>query len=283
MNSGPSGGGRALVLGGGGVTGVAWETGLLFGLAEAGIDLTKADLVVGTSAGSVVGAQITSGVSLETLFEAQVASASGEIAARISRTALARYLAASAWPGNRQKARAWIGRAALRAKTVPEEERRRVIAGRVPFQMWPQQRLLIPAVDAETGEAAIFDKDSGVELVDAVAASCAVPVVWPPITIRGRRYIDGGVRSIANVDLAAGCERLVIIAPVAVALRHADRPAVQAAALGTGVRSVIISPDAASRAAIGGNVLDPAGRAPAAHAGRVQAASIAEQVREVWA
>ncbi|HEX8036042.1 MAG TPA: patatin-like phospholipase family protein [Ktedonobacterales bacterium] len=282
MKSGVSGGGRALVLGGGGVTGVAWETGVLFGLAEAGIDLTAADLFVGTSAGSVVAAQITSGMPLEKLFEAQVAQGSGEIAARMSLTAIAWFVIAGAWPGDRQKARARLGHAALRAKTVPEAERHRVIEGRVPFRDWPERRLLIPAVDAETGEAVIFDKDSGVALVDAVAASCAVPLVWPPVTIRGRRYVDGGVRSTANVDLAAGCERLVIVAPLTQAMRREDGPAAQAATLGEGVRSVIVSPDAAARAAIGGNVLDPAHRAPAAQAGRAQAASVAEHVREVW-
>lgn len=282
MKSGVSGGGRALVLGGGGVTGVAWETGVLFGLAEAGIDLTAADLFVGTSAGSVVAAQITSGMPLEKLFEAQVAQGSGEIAARMSLTAIAWFVIAGAWPGDRQKARARLGHAALRAKTVPEAERHRVIEGRVPFRDWPERRLLIPAVDAETGEAVIFDKDSGVALVDAVAASCAVPLVWPPVTIRGRRYVDGGVRSTANVDLAAGCERLVIVAPLTQAMRREDGPAAQAATLGEGVRSVIVSPDAAARAAIGGNVLDPAHRAPAAQAGRAQAASVAERVREVW-
>lgn len=282
MKSGVPRSGRALVLGGGGVTGVAWETGLLFGLAEAGIDLTAADLFVGTSAGSVVAAQITSGVPLEKLFEAQIAPTSGEIAARMSLAAIAWFVVAGAWPGNRQKARARLGHAALRAKTVPEAKRRRVIEGRVPFQDWPQRRLLIPAVDAESGEVVIFDKESGVALNDAVAASCAVPLVWPPASIHGRRYMDGGVRSTANVDLAAGCERVVIIAPLTQAMRREDRPATQASALGEGVRSVIISPDEAARAAIGGNVLDPAHRAPSAHVGRAQAASVAERVREVW-
>lgn len=283
MKSEGSEGGRALTLGGGGVTGVAWETGLLFGLAEAGIDLTAADLFVGTSAGSVVAAQITSGVPLEQLYEAQIAEGSGEIAARMSLAAIAWFLIAGALPGNRQKARARLGHAALRAKTMPEAERRAVIERRLHFQHWPEQRLLIPAVDAETGEVVIFDKDSGAALVDAVGASCAVPLVWPPVTIGGRRYMDGGVRSVANVDLAAGYERLVVVAPLTEAMRREDRPAAQAAALGKGIRSVIVSPDEAARAAIGRNVLDPAHRASAARAGWTQAASVAERVRDVWA
>ncbi len=202
-----------MVLGGGGVTGVAWETGLLWGLAETGLDLSAADLIVGTSAGSTVAAQITSGAGLDELFEAQLRDASGEIAARMSPAALLRFLAAAAWPGDRQRARSWLGRAALRAETVPEAERRAVIEQRLPSHDWPRQRLFIPAVDAETGAVSVFDNDGGVPLVDAVAASCAVPLVWPPVTINGRRYVDGGVRSATNVDLAANCERLVVIAP----------------------------------------------------------------------
>jgi NTE family protein len=282
VTSGVAGAGRALVLGGGGVTGVAWETGLLLGLAEAGIALAAADVFVGTSAGAVVAAQLTSGVPLNQLFESQLAATSGEIAARMSGAALVRFLLAMAWPGDRQRGRAWLGRAALRAKTVPEAERRAVIERRLPSHDWPEQRLLIPAVDAETGAVVVFDKGSGVSLVDAVAASCAVPMVWPPVTINGRRYMDGGVRSVANVDLAAGCEQLVVIAPTTAAVRRAERPASQVAALGPGVRSVIVSPDGSSRTAIGGNVLDPARRAPSARAGRAQAGDVADRVREVW-
>lgn len=276
-------GGKALVLGGGGIAGVAWETGMLLGLRDAGVDLTGADLFVGTSAGSVVAAQLTGGTSLDDLYAALMEPPTGEIAARMSRTALMRFLLAMAWPGNRERSRARLGHAALRAKTVPESERRDVIAGRLPTQDWPQQRLLITSVNAETGAAVVFDRNSGVSLVDAVSASCAVPLVWPPMTINGQRYVDGGVRSVANVDLARGCERLVVIAPITAALRRADSPAAQAAALGSGVRSVVVSPNAASRAAFGSNVLDPATRKQSAEAGRAQAADMASRVRAVWA
>jgi NTE family protein len=270
------------VLGGGGVTGVAWETGLLLGLAEAGLDLTTADLFIGTSAGSVVAAQITSGAPLDQLYATQTAPASGEIAARMGAGVLLRFIAAAAWPGDRQRARARLGRAALRTRTVPEAERRTVIERRLPSHEWPARRLLIPAVNALTGAAVIFDRDSGVALVDAVAASCAVPLVWPPVTINGQRYVDGGVRSIVNADLAKGCATVVVIAPSTAAFRRADRPVAQLATLGADVRTVIVAPDAAARAAIGRNVLDPARRAASAAAGRAQAASVADQVRSVW-
>ena len=273
----------ALVLGGGGVTGIAWETGLLAGLAEAGVDLTSADLVVGTSAGSVVGAQIRSDVPLEDLYATQLADATGEIAASIGAGVLVRFIVASLWPGDARSGRARLGHAALKARTVPESERREVIRRRLPKASWPERQLLITAVDAETGESRVFDRDSGVPLADAVAASCAVPLVWPPITIDGRRYIDGGVRSIANADLAVDCERVVVLAPVNTALRPSGRISSQLASLGPRVKSVVISPDAAARKAIGSNTLDPAHRAGAARAGRAQAAAAAQEVRDLWA
>jgi NTE family protein len=273
---------RALVIGGGGVTGIAWELGLLAGLAENGVNMTSPDLVVGTSAGSVVGAQILSGVSIEDLFAEQLTDATGEIAARMGAGALARFVIASVWPGSGRRGRAYLGRAALAARTVPESERRTVIEARIRSSSWPEQRLLITAVDAETGEARVFDRDSGVSLTDAVAASCAVPLVWPPMTINGRRYIDGGVRSIANADLATGCDRVVVLAPVTVALRRSGRIASQLSALGPGVRSIVVSPDAQARKAIGRNVLDPAQRAASARAGRRQAGGVASAVGVVW-
>jgi NTE family protein len=274
--------GRALVLGGGGVTGVAWEIGLLYGLAERGIDLTKADLFVGTSAGSVVAAQITRGETLQQLYDHELADTTGDRNAVIGTPVLLRFLFAQAYPGNRQKGRAWLGRAALAKKTVPESERRNAIRARVPDDKWPETALRIPAVAAETGEVVVFDKDSGVSLIDAVAASCAVPIVWPPMTVNGTRYIDGGVRSIANVDLAADQGRVVVIAPITAALRHAEKPAVQAAALGPGVRTAVISPTDAALTAIGRNPLDPDRRAGSAEAGRAQAARVADRVRAAW-
>jgi NTE family protein len=275
-------GGRGLVLGGGGVTGIAWMTGLLAGLAEAGIDLTSADVVVGTSAGSVVGAQILSGPTLEDLYAAQLTDPAGELAARMGATAMLRFITAALWPGDEQRARARLGRAALKARTVPEAERRAVIERRLPSASWPERSLLITSVDAETGELRVFDRDSGVPLPEAVAASCAVPLVWPPITIGGRRYMDGGVRSATNADLATGCDRVVVLAPITYALRRSTRIASQLASLGAAVRSVVVSPDAQARKAIGGNVLDPAHRVASARAGHAQSAAVVESVAAVW-
>jgi NTE family protein len=273
---------KALVLGGGGVTGIAWELGVLAGLAHDGIDLTSPDLVVGTSAGSVVGAQILSGTSIEALYAEELRDASGEVAAKMGAGALARFVIASVWPGDGRRGRVYLGRAAMAARTVPTSDLSGVIEARLHSRLWPERQLLITAVDAETGEARVFDRDSGVALTDAVAASCSVPLVWPPMTISGRRYIDGGVRSIVNADLVTDCDRVVVLAPVTVALRRSGRIASQLASLGGGVRSLVVSPDADSRRAIGRNVLDPAHRAVSARAGRHQASGIASAVRALW-
>jgi len=272
---------RALVLGGGGVTGVAWEIGVLAGLAEAGIDLAGADLVVGTSAGSVVAAQVANGVPLADMYGRQLAGRGAEVAARMSAGALLRWLAAMVTTRDPVRARARIGRLALGARTMPEAERRAVIEARLPVRDWPDRRLLITAVDAVTGEFRVFDRDSGVPIVDAVGASCAVPGVWPPVTIDGRRYIDGGARSVANVDLAAGCDRVVVLAPLTAGFGPVPSVARQVREL-RGAQVVVVSPDAAAKKAIGRNALDPAHRAPAARAGQAQAAAVAAAVAAAW-
>jgi NTE family protein len=275
--------GRALVLGGGGVTGVAWELGVIAGLAEQGVDLTGADLVVGTSAGSVVGALVTSGDPVEEAYQRQLRPATAEQSARLGLGLLLRFAAATIGSRDAQRSRAKIGAIALAAKTVPEQERRAIIASRLTTTDWPtRQRLRITAVAADDGEFIVFDRDAGVSLVDAVAASCAVPGVWPPVTINGRRHIDGGMRAPANVDLAAGCDRVVVLAPITLAVRRDARVSAQVAALPAGTQAVIVSPDPAASAAIGRNVLDPQRRAPAARAGRAQAAQVLAAVREVW-
>jgi NTE family protein len=275
--------GRALVLGGGGVTGVAWELGVLAGLAEQGVDLSKADLVVGTSAGSVVGAQLTSGVSPADLYAAQLAPPGAEMAARMGLLLTLKYGWVLVRSRDPVQARARFGRMALATRTVSAAERRAVFEAGLASNDWPDQRLLIAAVDANSGEFAAFDATSGVGLVDAVGASCAVPGVWPPVSINGQRWIDGGMRSSANADLAADCERIVVIAPLIRGFRTMPSVATQVAELRSGGRAVaVVSPDQAALAAIGRNVLDPARRAPAAQAGHAQAAKVAAEVAAVW-
>ncbi|MCB5168671.1 patatin-like phospholipase family protein [Streptomyces bambusae] len=277
-------GGTALVLGGGGLTGVGWEAGMLHGLAEAGVDLSTADLVIGTSAGSVIGAQLTSGLlTLPELYERQLGDASGETPARLGPGLLARHALAMLREREPRAYRRRVGAFALAADTGAEADRRRVLAARLVSHDWPDRRLLVTAVDALTGELRAFGRSDGAGLVDAVAASCAVPGVWPPVTIGGRRFIDGGVRSATNADLAGGCERVVILAPVAAGAGVLPSARRQAERLRAGGASVLLlTPDKASRAAFGRNVLDPARRAPAAVAGRAQSLAHAAEAAGFW-
>jgi NTE family protein len=273
---------KALVLAGGGITGIGWEIGVLAGLADLGVNLADADLVIGTSAGSVVGAQLRSGIGVEDLYATQLRDAGGETSARLGLKVQLTYVLANLLPGGDQAARARLGKLALAAKTESEADRKAVFERALPIRDWPERPLLVTAVEVETGEPKVFDRDSGVALVDAVGASCAVPLIWPPVTIDGHRYMDGGMRSIANIDLAQGYGRVVVLAPITTALRRSGRISEQLAGLGKHLHSVVVSPDSEARRAIGRNVLDPAHRAASAMAGRAQARSIRDAVAVAW-
>ncbi|MFC9231005.1 patatin-like phospholipase family protein [Streptomyces decoyicus] len=276
--------GTALVLGGGGLTGIGWEIGVLAGLAEAGLHLADADVVIGTSAGSIVGAHLTSRhIGLDEMYESQLAVPESRSAARMGPAALARFAAIALRSRDTVSFGVRMGRLALAARTVTEEEQRTAIARTLNLTDWPARRLVITAVDAVTGERTAFDDTSGVRLLDAVGASCAVPGIYPPVTIDGSRWIDGGVHSSANADLAAGYGRVVIVAPMAAGGGPIAGPRAQGERLARqGARVCVLTPDRAARAAFGRNVLDPAKRADAARAGRRQAAAHVAQIQQVW-
>ncbi|MGW4292708.1 patatin-like phospholipase family protein [Micromonospora chersina] len=279
---------NALVLAGGGVAGIAWELGVLRGLADADPTLADrvlaADLIVGTSAGSAVAAQITSGVPLDDLYAAQLRPETAEIEVDVNMEKLfAEYAAVLTGATGPEDARRRIGGIALAAQTVDPAVRLAAIDARLPVKQWPDRRLLLlPAVDADSGAEAIFTRESGVTLRDAVAASCAVPGIWPPVTIADRRYVDGGVRSMTNADLAAGADRVLIIQPTL-----ADTPQpwgdldAEIAVLAPAAVHVI-SADQASVDAFGTNALSPATRAASARAGRAVGAAHAAAVAAVW-
>lgn len=273
---------RALVLGGGGLTGIGWEWGILAGLAEAGIDLSDADLIVGTSAGSVVGAQLATGLDIEERYQAQLVPPDGELAATLGAKVMLRYALAMVGPRAPQEVRKRIGRLALRAKTGEESARLAVMESRLPVKEWPTRALQVTAVDTATGEFHVFDRAMDVPLVAAVAASCAVPGVWPPVSINGHRYMDGGARSGTNADLAAGYDRVVVIAPLPRGMGPMTGVATEVEALRARSRVTLVTPDRASVQAFGRNVLDPKRRAGAARAGRTQATSLAPEIRAVW-
>ena len=271
---------RALVLAGGGIAGIAWETGVLRGIADtspaAARLLLDSDVLVGTSAGSVVAAQIGSGATLEALFDRQVAETSPEIDSGVDVDAIAElFLDALREPYDKSQDRTLqqmrrVGAVALATQTVPEPVRRNVIALRLPSHDWPDRALRLTAIDVLTGELVVFDRETGVELVDAVAASCAVPGAWPPVTIAGRHYMDGGVASSINLGVAGDCDLAVVLVP-----SGADAPS----AFGRGPAAEIelfagtafaIFADDNSLAAFGPNRLDPRCRITSAVAGREQ-------------
>ena len=277
---------RALVLGGGGIAGIAWEIGLLSGLAAHGCDLRTADLVIGTSAGSIVGTLLRGPEDLEELFAGQAAPVAQtepavEFDGMAMMTAFATALAGAA---GEQDARARVGALALAGSAVPMSERRAVIAGRIGNASWPDRALLVTAVDTADGGFRVFDASSGVPLPDAVAASCAVPTVWPPITIGGRRYMDGGMRSATNADVATGHDRVLVVAPTSGMPNSPLGPdlAAEVATLRREAEVHVVLADAAALQAFGTNPLAPSTRQPAALAGRAQAEAVHAEVAAFW-
>ncbi|MFJ1617997.1 patatin-like phospholipase family protein [Streptomyces sp. NPDC088251] len=274
----------ALVLGAGGITGGAWETGILHGLAQAGVDLAGADLIIGSSAGAVVGAQLASGLmGLPELYGLQLADPRDMTGGKLGVLTVLRYAGAVLSARTPEAYGRKLARIARDARLgITADERRAAIAERLPTADWPERPLRITAVDATTGELCTFDRDSAVPLADAVTASCAVPAVWPVATVGGRSWIDGGVHSPANAHLAAGYGRVVVIAPTARGNKAIASPRSQAAELAAqGARVEVITPDAAAKKAFGRNPLDPGHRAAAARAGLAQAASHTEAVAAV--
>jgi NTE family protein len=280
--------GKTLVLGGGGLAGLGWFAGLFFGMSQKGVDLCDADRMIGTSAGSATAAQLRSAQTLERLYARQTDPALIADEVPPDMAAMAELMAAfpklQAIPNHADRMRA-VGQMAFNAKSVLPEVRRAMIERRLSEQDWPKAPLTITAVDIENGALLAFDATSGVSLVDAVSASCAVPCVWPVVEIRGRRYMDGGVYTVDNAQLAAGAERVIIASPFgsvspAPAGFHLNDAVANLEAGGTKV--LVIAPDEAARTAMGANALDPAVRAPSANAGFAQGQKMAEGVGSFW-
>jgi NTE family protein len=282
---------RALVLGGGGPVGVAWETGLLAGFARAGIDLSKADRVLGTSAGAIVGARLRSSRDPAALADPLLAPrppGAPPPPAPSSSQVLERLTQANRADRNPAEIRREFGALAMAAQTMPEAAYLAMIGRALHAPApppWPEDGFSCTSVDAEDGGFQLWESAAGADLVAAVAASCAVPGVFPPVTLNGRRYIDGGMRSFTNADLAAGHEVVVVVAMRLArmpdfALRQLDQEVEGLKSDGSTV--VVIGPDEASVEAIGDNLMDFGRNAPVAQAGLAQAAAQAAVLKEIW-
>jgi NTE family protein len=294
-------GGRALVLHGGGSAGNAWEIGVIAGLLDAGLDVTEADLIVGTSAGSTAAAQITSAspagllAAILTAPPRQRADPAGSggsdppmapVADHMERTS--RIIAAAQDAADMRRR---MGAAALELDAASDGSGparwRAIVAARLPSQRWPERAVLITAVDARTGEPVVFDRHSGVDLADAVAASTSSGFGVPPCRIGGDRYIDGGYRRNENADLAAGYGRVLVLSPFGGRSRHPPEWGMQLAAQVDELRAAgssveTIFPDESSRSAFGASMMDPSTRPPAARAGYDQGRTLAGRLTRFW-
>jgi NTE family protein len=294
---------RALVLGGGGPVGIAWEAGLIAGLAEGGIRLADADYIVGTSAGSFVGAQLALGRDPAEMYEAQLSAAGryegsdrastpapNMMGLMVIMQALARGEMSVA------DLRKEAGRLSLGSETMGEEQFVNMMSAMQPLpEEWPGRAFACTAIDALTGELVTWGNDSGVPLSRAVTSSCAVPGIYPAITINGRRYYDGGIGTATNSTLAKGHERVLLVAvgggnPPAMTdeirmmrERQMERFEAELQELrDAGSEVLVVRPDPAAVEAFGMNVMDAKRRRPAAEAGLAQGRREADQVRSFW-
>lgn len=277
-----------LALGGGGVTGIAWMTGILAGLQERGLDISKFDSIVGTSAGSTVGAQISSSTSLTELFDRQVNSnkQNHELVPKINKLALLwRLLPALRYWKNPLKFRQSIGKIAIKTNSVLPAKRLEVINARLTDKDWPSgdaaPRLNIVAIDALTGKYVLFNQHTDISLTNAVAASCAVPLVWPAVKVGDNIFVDGGIRSMNNADLITGCKNVLIISPTGLGKKGMPWANLQdevALLKAQGSQVHVITPDEYSLSEMGKNPLDPNKRTDSALAGKKQGLAIYQEV-----
>jgi NTE family protein len=287
-----------LVLGGGGSAGNAWSIGVIAGLCEAGLKVTEADLIIGTSAGSTAAAQLTGANPTDLLAAIRAATSpqrtgpigseggrgpSGPVVDHLERTG--RIIAAAEDAADMRRR---MGAAALEMDAASDGSGRTrwraTVAARLPSQLWPERTVLITAVDARTGEPVVFDRHCGVDLVDAIAASTSSGL---PYSIGDNRYIDGGYRRNENADLAAGYGRVLVLSPLGGRTRHPLEWGMQLAAQvdelrAGGSRVEMILPDGDSLNAFGTNLMDLSPRPLAAQAGYEQGRSLAEQLRDFW-
>ena len=292
-------GGTGLVLGAGGVLGAAWMTGALAGLSDrlpcAAADV---DLIVGTSAGSVLAAALRCRAPFEEMVAWQRGQATGLLresaalaahdgplpplprwrfgsvplawAALITPYRVPPWVAASAWlPHGRGQ------HAALRSLVTGLQ----VASGGPSSSWWADGRTWIAAVDYDSGQRVLFGREGAprASLPDAVVASCSIPGWYEPAVIGGRRYVDGGVRSMTSLDVLAGTDvqDIYVLAPMAsTEPDHPLRPHLQmerrlrqvlthavvrqAKALAArGKRVTVLTPGPRDLTAMGINLMDP--------------------------
>jgi len=291
---------RALILGGGGPVGEAWESGVIAGLMEKSVDLSGADLIVGTSAGAIVGARLASRMPPANFIKAALARSDGTPPhQRPDQTSFSpppdlSFLAdkleeMGTGKRSQQSIRAEIGQWAQKAHSVVSESQ--FLASyerRFPEKEWPSRAYECTSVETTDGSLRVWNESSGVPLALAVASSCALPGVFAPVMINGHRYMDGGVRSVTNADLARGCKTALVLAPTlgpndTLAKRFTRPLKSELQTLrANGCKVEVVAPDPASLKAFGATLGDENKRAPALEAGRVEGRNKAGDIAKLW-
>jgi NTE family protein len=280
-------------MGGGGIVGVAWETGVVAGLLEEGVDLRRVDAIVGTSAGSMVGARIAAGQDLREpppVRPGAPEAATPEAGPDLGRLREIFSIWSKASTVTDQMCRE-IGSLALAAKCTSEARWIAATGGSLGIDDWPETALRLAVVEAATGRFRSLSAADRVPLAAAIAASCAVPGMFPPISLAGSRYLDGGVRSGTSADLllADAPEQVLVVAPMSGALPGIGALAERclrdevAQLEGGGSRVVAVLPDASDLEAFGGNLMDPSRATPARAAGASRGRALARTALADWA
>jgi NTE family protein len=282
-----------LALGGGGVVGVAWEVGVVAGLAEAlGWDPAGVHVLVGTSAGSIVGTHLFQGRTVDELVSGQRGPAPGEVPLRpeLDLAALGEIFGmwTTADEVTPELARA-IGQRAATAATVPEDDYVASFGPMLAGPDWPAGDLRVTGVSVGTGERSVWTSSSGAPLARAVAASCSVPGMFPPVRVGDGRFVDGGVWSGSNADvvLGSGAEAAVFVGPLVgetglgrVCGRALERERKLLADEGVPLLDVV---PGERFAVFGGDLMNPAHRAAAVDVGRADGEDAAPRLRDVLA
>ncbi|MFI1912573.1 patatin-like phospholipase family protein [Nocardia sp. NPDC020380] len=268
----------ALVLGGGGAAGVMWLFGLTLGLRQTGIDLSLAGRIVGTSAGAVLGANLAGNVDLADLLASLPSEPPAPEPTPSSATSSpADSLQLNAADIDPVARRRRIGAHALELDLGDPADHIARMSQLLGITDWPHHDLLITAVDATTGALRTWTREGKATLPEAIAASTAVPGVFPAIPIDGSHFLDGGLRSPINADLAAGAPLIVILEPFAHLFPRAATDTELA-----GAPTISITADTPAISAFGSDLFAPAARRPAFEAGVRQAAQAATRLRDVW-
>ena len=274
---------KAIVLGGGGITGIAWESGIIASLISAGINLAEADTILGTSAGAFVGSALASGYDMEDYYAMQQGGNSEEPSISASLMTRLLWIKAFVYGGKKQnKIGKSLGRIAQNHPSkVSLDERLAIVRSRLVVKTFPP-KLKVTAIDALSGETHLFDDQSGISLEQAVAASGAVPGVWPSISFNGTTWIDGGMISSTNALLVQNSKKIIILSPLPKRNGFIPGAFEDAEKLKDHAEVFLFTPDEKSKEAIGANIYDTTNCKACANAGYEQGKNACNEVLKMW-